>query len=94
MIRTEFGRFGRQVSGYSSSTCCPSAAATSTGPGRHRGHLALVLEATVGLVEDAPVRALAVLGYPTMADAADAVPALLRSTPCRPARGWTSGSPA
>ena len=37
----------------------------------------MVLDATVRLVEDAPARALAVLGYPTMADAADAVPALL-----------------
>ena len=36
-----------------------------------------MLDATVRLVEDAPARALAVLGYPTMADAADAVPTLL-----------------
>ena len=41
------------------------------------GTLGVVLDATVRLVEDAPFRALAVLGYPTMADAADAVPALL-----------------
>ena len=43
------------------------------------GTLGLVLDATVRLVEDAPARALAVLGYATMADAADAVPALLEA---------------
>ena len=32
------------------------------------------------LVEDAPARALVVLGYPSMAEAADAVPALLAAT--------------
>ena len=41
------------------------------------GTLAVVLEATVRLVEDAPARALAVLGYADMAQAADAVPDLL-----------------
>jgi FAD/FMN-containing dehydrogenase/Fe-S oxidoreductase len=78
VVRTEFGRFGRQVSGYSFEHLLPER-------GRRfdrflvgtEGTLAVVLDATVRLVEDAPFRALAVLGYPTMADAADAVPALL-----------------
>ncbi|MEO7351076.1 MAG: FAD-binding oxidoreductase, partial [Marmoricola sp.] len=78
VVRTEFGRFGRQVSGYSFEHLLPE-------KGRRfdrflvgtEGTLAVVLDATVRLVEDAPFRALAVLGYPTMADAADAVPALL-----------------
>ena len=78
MVRTEFGRFGRQVSGYSFEHLLPER-------GRRfdrflvgtEGTLGIVLDATVRLVEDAPFRALAVLGYPTMADAADAVPALL-----------------
>jgi FAD/FMN-containing dehydrogenase/Fe-S oxidoreductase len=77
-IRTEFGRFGRQVSGYSFEHLLPE-------HGRRfdrflvgsEGTLGVVLDATVRLVEDAPARALAVLGYPTMADAADAVPVLL-----------------
>jgi FAD/FMN-containing dehydrogenase/Fe-S oxidoreductase len=77
-VRTEFGRFGRQVSGYSFEHLLPE-------KGRRfdrflagtEGTLGVVLEATVRLVEDAPARALAVLGYPSMADAADAVPALL-----------------
>ncbi len=78
VVRTEFGRFGRQVSGYSFEHLLPER-------GRRfdrflvgtEGTLGIVLDATVRLVEDAPFRALAVLGYPTMADAADAVPALL-----------------
>ena len=77
-VRTEFGRFGRQVSGYSFEHLLPE-------NGRRldrflvgsEGTLAVVLEAEVTLVEDAPARALAVLGFPSMADAADAVPALL-----------------
>jgi len=78
LIRTEFGRFGRQVSGYSFEQLLPE-------NGRRfdrflagtEGTLGIVLEATVRLVENAPYRALVVLGYPSMADAADAVPALL-----------------
>ena len=78
LVRTEFGTFGRQVSGYSFEHLLPE-------QGRRldrflvgtEGTLAVVLDATVRLVEDAPFRALAVLGYPSMADAADAVPALL-----------------
>ena len=83
-IRTEFGRFGRQVSGYSLEHLLPEKAGGSTGflVGTE-GTLGVVLDATVRLVEDAPARALAVLGYPTMADAADAVPALLRARPGR-----------
>ncbi|MCW2794174.1 MAG: linked oxidase domain protein, partial [Nocardioides sp.] len=77
-VRTSFGRFGRQVSGYSMEHLLPER-------GRRldrflvgsEGTLALVLEATVDLVRDEPVRRLVVLGYPSMVDAADAVPALL-----------------
>jgi FAD/FMN-containing dehydrogenase/Fe-S oxidoreductase len=77
-VRTEFGRFGRQVSGYSLEHLLPE-------HGRRadrlfvgsEGTLGLVLEARVSLVEDAPHRALAVLGYPSMVEAADAVPGLL-----------------
>ncbi|MBV9832211.1 MAG: FAD-binding oxidoreductase, partial [Marmoricola sp.] len=78
LIRTEFGRFGRQVSGYSFEHLLPE-------NGRRfdrflvgtEGTLGVVLGATVRLVADAPARALAVLGYADMADAADAVPDLL-----------------
>lgn len=77
-IRTQFGRFGRQVSGYSLEHLLPE-------NGRRvdrflvgsEGTLGVVTKATVRLVRDAPVRTLVALGYPSMAEAADAVPALL-----------------
>ena len=81
-IRTELGRFGRQVSGYSLEHLLPErgfdVARALVGS---EGTLALVLGATVRLVTDAPVRGLVVLGYPTMPDAADATPALLVHEP-------------
>ncbi len=77
-LRTEMGRFPRQVSGYGLEHLLPEngrdVARFLVGS---EGTLGVVLGATVRLVEDAPHRALAVLGYPTMFDAADAVPALL-----------------
>ncbi|MEP7090417.1 MAG: FAD-linked oxidase C-terminal domain-containing protein [Nocardioidaceae bacterium] len=77
-IRTELGRFTRQVSGYSLEHLLPEngrdVARFLVGS---EGTLGVVLGATVRLVEDAPHRALAVLGYPSMFEAADAVPGLL-----------------
>ena len=83
-LRTEFGRFARQVSGYSLEHLLPE-------NGRRidrmlvgtEGTLATVLEATVSLVPDDPDRVLLALGYPTMAEAADAVPSLLAAAPGR-----------
>lgn len=77
-VRTEFGRFKRQVSGYSLEHLLPE-------KGRNvdrflvgsEGTLALVKQATVRLVPDAADPLLLMLGYPSMAEAADAVPALL-----------------
>ena len=77
-IRTEFGRFTRQVSGYSLEHLLPERGRdAATFLAGSEGTLAVVLGATVRLVEDAPHRALAVLGYASMAEAADAVPGLL-----------------
>ena len=77
-VRTEFGRFGRQVSGYSFEQLLPERGRRFdrflTGT---EGTLGVVLDAHVRLVEDAPFRALAVLAYADMAEAADGVPALL-----------------
>jgi len=77
-VRTELGRFSRQVSGYAVEHLLPEHGRDLTrflvGS---EGTLAVLLEATVRLVEDPPHRALAVLGYPSMAEAADAVPGLL-----------------
>ncbi|KQW42536.1 oxidoreductase [Nocardioides sp. Root1257] len=81
-IRTTFGRFTRQVSGYSLEHLLPE-----NGRSLDRflvgseGTLAVVRSATVRLVEDDPDRHLVVLGYPSMAEAADAVPALLAVAP-------------
>jgi FAD/FMN-containing dehydrogenase/Fe-S oxidoreductase len=81
-IRTEFGRFTRQVSGYSLEHLLPEngfdVAKFLSGT---EGTLALTLGATVRLVDAPPATALAVLGYPDMPAAADAVPALLPYQP-------------
>ncbi|MGW2473863.1 FAD-binding and (Fe-S)-binding domain-containing protein [Streptomyces sp. NPDC001665] len=82
VLRTEFGRFGRQISGYSLEHLLPengrNLAAALTGT---EGSCGILLEATVRLVPQAPAPALAVLGYADMATAADDVPHLL---PFRP----------
>ena len=81
-IRTELGRFKRQVSGYSLEHLTPEGgrnlAAMLTGT---EGTLVLILSITVRLVPlpDAPV--LAALGYGSMIEAADDVPALLTHSP-------------
>ena len=82
-IRTEFGRFGRQVSGYSLEHLLPERRRIDRFLVGSEGSLATVLEATVRLVTDEPGRLLLVLGYPSMAEAADAVPALLAAAPGR-----------
>ena len=82
LIRTEFGRFGRQVSGYALENLLPERnfdilkflAGTE-------GTLAMITRATVRLVRDAPFKIMIALGYPSMAEAADAVPEIL---PYRP----------
>ncbi|HEX4725104.1 MAG TPA: FAD-linked oxidase C-terminal domain-containing protein, partial [Pseudonocardiaceae bacterium] len=82
VIRTELGRFTRQVSGYSLEHLLPE----------HGGHLpaalvgtegtcGVLLRATVDLVAPPARTVLVVLGYPDMASAADAVPALLPHRP-------------
>ena len=76
------------------STCSPRTVGRSTASWSAReGTLAVVRRATVRLVQDAPARVLVVLGYPSMADAADAVPCVLRARSRSPARAWTSASP-
>jgi FAD/FMN-containing dehydrogenase/Fe-S oxidoreductase len=81
-IRTEFGTFGRQVSGYSLEHLLPErqfdVARFIAGT---EGTLAVVTEATMNLVSDPRHRHLLVLGYASMAEAADAVPALLTLSP-------------
>jgi FAD/FMN-containing dehydrogenase/Fe-S oxidoreductase len=81
-IRTEFGRFGRQVSGYSLEHLLPE-----HGFDVRRflvgseGTLGVVTSATVRLVGQPACRVLVVLGYPDMPAAADAAPDVLRDRP-------------
>jgi FAD/FMN-containing dehydrogenase/Fe-S oxidoreductase len=82
VIRTEFGRFTRQVSGYCLEHLLPEGGAdVAKFLSGTEGTLALTLGATVALVEAPRATALAVLGYPDMASAAEAVPALLPHLP-------------
>ena len=82
VIRTEFGRFSRQVSGYSLEHLLPER-------GFDVAKALVGTEGTWGVVERARVRlvrapgatALVVLGYPDLVAAAEAVPSLLPFTP-------------
>ena len=82
MIRTEFGRFTRQVSGYSLEHLLPE---NGTDLAKFlvgtEGTLGMILGATVRLVQSPKAVALAVLGYPGMPAAADATPGLLPHRP-------------
>lgn len=81
-IRTEFGTFGRQVSGYSLEHLLPeNGFDVSTFMAGTEGTLAVMTQSTVRLVKDPSHRRLLVLGYASMADAADHVPALLAFAP-------------
>ena len=81
-IRTEFGRFGRQVSGYSLEHLLPErrfdVARFFAGT---EGTLGVILGAEVRLVADAPYKVMVALGYASMADAGDAAPAILQHGP-------------
>jgi FAD/FMN-containing dehydrogenase/Fe-S oxidoreductase len=82
MIRPEFGRFSRQVSGYSLEHLLPenghSLARFLVGT---EGTLATVLEAEVKLVTSPKATLMGVFGYDDMPSAADAVVALLPHAP-------------
>jgi len=81
-IRTGFGRFGRQVSGYSLEHLLPE-----NGTALHRflagteGTLVTILRAEVRLVRDAPYKTMVAIGYPDMAAAGDAAVMLARHRP-------------
>lgn len=82
VMRTEFGRFNRQISGYSLEHLLPennrNLAAALAGT---EGTAGIILEATVKLVPKSAAPALAVLGYPDMATAAEDVGNLLPHKP-------------
>ncbi|MEQ4724167.1 FAD-linked oxidase C-terminal domain-containing protein [Nonomuraea sp. B19D2] len=82
VIRTELGRFPRQLSGYSLEHLLPErgfdVAKALVGT---EGTWAVVRRATVRLVRAPAATRLVVLGYPDIASAADAVPSLLPFAP-------------
>ncbi len=81
-IRTEFGTFGRQVSGYSLEHLLPERKFDVTRfLAGTEGTLAVITKATVRLVADAPYKIMIALGYASMPEAADATPTLLDFTP-------------
>jgi FAD/FMN-containing dehydrogenase/Fe-S oxidoreductase len=79
-VRTSFGQFSRQVSGYSLEHLLPELAKDGRGVARFfagsEGTLGLLREVVVSLVPEED-RDLLVLGYPSMVEAADAVPVIL-----------------
>ena len=81
-IRTEFGTFGRQVSGYALEALLPErgfdVARFLVGS---EGTLGVVTEATVRLVQAPPHRVLVVLGFAEIATAGDATMAVLAHEP-------------
>ncbi|SUO86297.1 glycolate oxidase subunit GlcD [Trueperella pyogenes] len=81
-IRRHFGRFSRQVSGYSLEHLLPEngrdLAKMLVGS---EGTLVVITQALLRLVPLAQAPTLVVLGYPDMPAAADAVPALLAHAP-------------
>jgi len=82
LIRTEFGRFTRQVSGYSLEHLLPeNGADLASFLAGTEGTLGMILGATVRLVPSPKAVALVVLGYPGMPEAADVVPGLLPHQP-------------
>lgn len=85
VIRTEFGRFTRQSSGYALEHLLPENHRDPANLARFlvgsEGTLAVTLGARIALTPRPKAVALAVLGYPDMPAAADAVPGLLPHRP-------------
>ena len=82
IIRTEFGKFSRQASGYGMECLLPE---KGFDVGKFfagtEGTLGIIVEATVSLVGDEPYKETIALGYPTMPEGADAMPAILAFKP-------------
>jgi FAD/FMN-containing dehydrogenase/Fe-S oxidoreductase len=81
-VRTELGRFGRQVSGYSLEHLLPERGVdVASFMAGTEGTLGVILGATVDLVATPRHVHLVVLGYGSMAEAGDDVPAMLEHGP-------------
>lgn len=81
VARTEFGRFGRQVSGYAAQHLLPERFDLTQGLVGSEGTLALVTRAEVALVEDPAVKVVVVLGFPDIVRAGEAAPAVVAHRP-------------
>jgi len=87
-LRTSFGRFSRQVSGYAMEHLLPeNGRSVDRFLVGSEGTLAVVRRATLSLVPVPTAKALVLLGFESMADAADAVPDLLAMVSTRYAGG-------
>jgi FAD/FMN-containing dehydrogenase/Fe-S oxidoreductase len=76
-VRTSCGRFPRQGSGYALEHLLPERMSPVQAYAGTEGTWGQLLEATVRLVPRPSATALLVVGYPSMADAADAAPGLV-----------------
>jgi FAD/FMN-containing dehydrogenase/Fe-S oxidoreductase len=82
ILRTELGRFGRQISGYSLEHLLPeNGRALARALVGTEGTTTIAVEAKMRLVPTPHDPLLVVLGYPDMPSAADAVPTLLAHHP-------------
>ncbi|GGO83863.1 oxidoreductase [Nocardioides phosphati] len=80
-IREGFGHFARQGSGYALEYLLPERFAPHRLVVGSEGTLGVALSATVALVEEPAARVMLLLGYPSMAEAADAVPGVVAAVP-------------
>ncbi|MGA8848175.1 MAG: FAD-binding and (Fe-S)-binding domain-containing protein [Nocardioides sp.] len=79
--RTEFDRFGRQVSGYAAQHLLPERFDLGQALVGSEGTLGVITEATVRLVVDAPVRVVVAMGFASIVEAGEASPAVVAHGP-------------
>jgi FAD/FMN-containing dehydrogenase/Fe-S oxidoreductase len=81
VVRTEHGRFGRQVSGYALEHLLPERFCAPAFVAGSEGTLGLLTSVTVDLVPDPPATVLVVLGFGSIGEAGDAAPGVLAWSP-------------